>query len=70
MKISKIAHGIAATAGGLGLLAIPAAWLAGKSGTFLGLSQAHLYSDAMVLLLAATAFGIATMVHQNMERNQ
>jgi len=66
MKWTPILHGISATAGVVGALALVGAWVAG-SGTFLGQSQTHLFSDATNLLLLSIAFGVGTMIHQHDE---
>ena len=63
MKWSPILHGISAITGVLGLLAIFGAWIATANGSFLGVSEQHLFNDAMSLLLASVAFGIGTLIH-------
>jgi len=68
MKYTKILHGGAAIAGVLGVLSLISAWIAEIGGTFLGLSQAHLYNDAMSLLLVSIAFGIGTLIHIHLEK--
>ena len=62
MKWSPILHMIAAIAGVLGVLALISAWIAGR-GTFLGMTQAHLFEDTKALLLVSIAFGIGTLIH-------
>ena len=62
MRWSPLLHGVAATAGIVGLLALIAAWIAGQ-GTFLGLPQEHFFEDAKALLLVSIAFGIGTLIH-------
>ena len=44
------------------------AWVANSGKTILGLSEAHLYSDAVVLFLGAIAFGIGTLIHHRTEK--
>ncbi len=68
MKWSPTVHAISGLAGVIGALALIAAWLVGPDGTFLNLSQAHLFDDAKALLLVSIAFGIGTLIHQNIER--
>lgn len=65
---SPILHSIAALAGVFGLLALFGSWIAEMNGTFLSLSQEHLYSEATVLLLASIAFGIGTLIHLKTEQ--
>ena len=67
MKWSPILHGVAATAGVVGALALIAAWIAG-SGTLFGLPQEHFFEDAKALLLVSTAFGIGTLIHMQQEK--
>lgn len=69
MKWSPILHGVSAIAGVLGLLALFAAWFARAEGTVLGLTQAHLFNDAMSLLLASIAFGLGTLIHMKQEKS-
>ena len=68
MKWSSILHGISATAGVLGFLALIVAWVAGTE-TFFGLSQEHFFEDAKSLLLVSIAFGIGTVIHIQQEKN-
>jgi len=68
MKWSPILHGISAVAGVVGLLAIFGAWMATANGSFLGMSEQHLFNDAISLLLASVAFGIGTLIHLKEER--
>ncbi len=63
MKWSPILHGISAIAGVFGMLAIFGAWIATSNGSFLGMSEQHLFNDAISLLLASVAFGIGTLIH-------
>ena len=68
MKLSPILHNIAWISGVLGALALVAAWIATFSGSFLGLSEEHLFNDAKTLLLVSIAFGIGTLIHHNEEK--
>lgn len=67
MKWSKIMHGIACLTGVFGGLALIGAWIAERNGTVLGLSQQHLYNDAISLMLIAIASNIGTLVHMHQE---
>ncbi len=68
MKWSIFLHFLAALAAVLGSLALVGAWVAGDTGSVLGFSQAHLFSDASSLLLVSIACGIGTLIHHNLER--
>ena len=68
MKWTPILHGIAATAGVIGILALLAAWIAAANGSFLGLSEEHFFNDAKSLLLVSIAFGIGTLIHRQEEK--
>ena len=68
MKWSPILHGIAAVAGILGLLAFIATGIATFQGSFLGLSEEHLFNDTKSLFLASIAFGIGTLIHLKQEK--
>lgn len=71
MKWSPILHGIAATAGILGLLSLFSFWFGLATGsTFLGNTPEHAYDDAIALFLASIAFGIGTLIHQHQEQNR
>ncbi len=58
---------ISAVSSVTGALALIGTWIAGSDGTFLGLSEAHLFNDVVGLLLVSIAFGIATLIHQHDE---
>lgn len=45
------------------MLALIGAWIAG-SGTFLGMTQTHLFSDAVVLMLIAIWLGLGHISHK------
>jgi len=69
MKWSPILHGIAATAGILGILALFSFWFGLVTGTtLLGNTPEHAYDDAIALLLVSIAFGIGTLIHQKQEQ--
>ena len=70
MKWSPILHIVSAITGVIGVLALIGAWIATFNGSFLGLSEQHLFNDAMALLLVSVAFGIGTLIHQNEERKK
>jgi len=67
MKLSKLVHVASILLAILGALALIGAWLAGETGTFLGLSQEHLYNDAIVLELIAIGAAVCTMVRLQLE---
>jgi len=67
MKWSPLLHGIAAITGILGALSLISSWLV-RTGTILGLSQNHLFNNAIGLLLASIAFGIGTLIHMQQGR--
>ncbi len=52
-----------------GPFALVGAWIAGESGTFFGLSQGHLYNDAIVIELIAIAASICVLVRMQMEKD-
>ena len=68
IKWSPILHGIAFSTAMVGVLALVGAWIATARGTFLGVSEEHLFNDAISLLLVSIAFGIGTLMHQNEEK--
>jgi len=68
MKWSPILHGIAATSGIVGFLALIAWWVAlAREGTPF-FSAEHLYDDAIAFLLLSIAFGVGALIHQNQEQ--
>lgn len=69
MKWSPILHGVAASAGILGVLTLLGWWIAlvRSSGFTLMFTPAHMYDDAIALLLVSIAFGIGTLIHQKQE---
>lgn len=68
MKLSKIMHLMSILIGIVGALALFGAWAAQENGTFLGLSQGHLFNDAIVLELIAIAASICTLVRIELEK--
>ncbi len=70
MKWSSALHFLTSAFGIIGFMAILGAWLAGEAGTVVGLSQAHLFNDATVLLLASISSGIGVLIHRQQEQKQ
>ena len=66
MRLSKLIHLASILLGIVGALALLGAW-AGEEGAVLGLSQAHLFSDAIVLELMAIAASVCTLVRLQLE---
>ena len=58
IKWSPILHGIAFVSGIIGVLALIGAWIATTQGSFLGLSEEHLFNDAKSLFLASIAIQV------------
>lgn len=67
MKLSKVIHFFSIIVGIVGGLALVGAWAAGESGAILGLSQDHLFNDAIVLELIAIAASVCTLVRLQLE---
>lgn len=63
MKKSTAMHWAAYLTGTLGPLALIGAWIAGENGTVLGLSQQHLYYDAIVLVLISISALLCALVY-------
>lgn len=61
-------HGISISASLAGFVALVGAWIAGDIGTFIGLSQGHLYADAIVLTLISISVGICALYRKHSER--
>ncbi len=68
VKWSPILHRIAYVSGIFGVLMLIGAWAATSQGSFLGMSEEHLFNDAKSLLLVSIAFGIGTLIHHNEEK--
>lgn len=69
MKLSKLAHLMSIVIGIAGAFCLVGAWAAGERGIFIGVSQAHLFNDAMVLELIAIAMAICTLVRMQLEKD-
>ncbi len=70
MKISKVLHVISVLVGFFGVFMLIGAWRADFSGSFLGMTQDHLFKDATVLILVAIWLQIATIHHMMLEKKQ
>ena len=70
MKLSKLAHLLSIVFGIAGAFCLIGAWAAGDDGTFSGLSQAHLFNDAIVLELIAIAMAACTLVRMQLEKDE
>lgn len=68
MKLSSLMHGISIAAGLVGFAALVGAWIAGDTGAFVGLSQGHLYADAIVLTLISISGGVCALYRRHLER--
>gem|GEM_PF-1373567 len=68
MKLSKIMHTASILLAICGPVMLIGAWIAGDNGTFFGLSQGHLYNDAIVIELIAIAASVCTLVRMQMEK--
>lgn len=69
MKLSKLFHVLGALAWTIGVLALFAAWyVSGNGGTVLGMDEAHLFNDAIVLILVAIWLQLATLHHMVLEK--
>ncbi len=80
MEWSKILHCMSATFGIVGVIVLVIYWISllrvkwkdniiGTSGGhFMGFTSKHLFKDAILLFLGSIMFGIATLVHQNIEK--
>ena len=69
MKLSKLIHLISLLVGVVGALALFGAWIAGQDGNFFGLSQGHLFNDAIVLELIAAAASVCTLTRMQLEKD-
>ena len=52
----------------VGVIALVGAWIAGANGTLAGLSQQHLYWDALNLQLVGIAAGVCALVRRQIEK--
>lgn len=69
MKWSPLLHNTAVIIIAVGVLALLGAWWTQLTGKPLwGMSQAHLFSDASVLILLGIAFQVGTILHRDIER--
>lgn len=69
-KWSPILHNSAVVVIAVGVLALLGAWVTQMTGRpFLGMSQAHLFSDAVVLLLLGISLQVGTLLHRDIERH-
>lgn len=68
IKWSPILHGIAATAGILGILALFSWWVSLVLYPSFFFSPEHAYKDAVIFFLTSITFGIGALIHQNKER--
>jgi hypothetical protein len=69
MKLSKLTHFTSIIIGIIGVLALLGTWFAGEKGEFEGLSQVHLFNDAIVLELIAIAASVCTLVRMQLEKD-
>lgn len=67
MKLSRLVHFMSIVLALAGALALVGAWLAGENGAVLGLSQQHLFYDAIALELIAIGAAICTLVRLQLE---
>lgn len=67
MKLSRLMHLTSILLGLVGALALIGAWTVGEEGAVLGLSQAHLFSDAIIFELMAIAASVCTLVRLKLE---
>ena len=69
MKLSKLIHFISLLVGALGAFALFGAWIAGQDGNFFGVSQGHLFYDAIVLELIAVAASVCTLTRMQLDKD-
>lgn len=63
MNWAPILHALSVIAGFGGFLAVIGVWVTQQGREFLGLSQEHLFNDAIVLFLAAIVLALGTIIH-------
>lgn len=68
MKRSTIMHSAMIALGIAGAIALVGAWIAGTNGTFAGLTQEHLFWDALNLQGIAISAGVCALVYMQRER--
>lgn len=68
MRLSSLMHGFSITVSLIGFAALLGAWFVGDTGTFVGLSQGHLYADAIVIMLIAIYGEICALYRRYLER--
>ncbi len=69
IKWSPILHWISLITAMVGVLALFAAWAAAwGDGTFLAMTEQHLFNDAQSLILLSISFGIGTLIHMRLEK--
>jgi hypothetical protein len=69
MKLSELIHLISILVAIAGALCLFGAWIAGERETFPGLSQGHLFNDAIVLELIAIAASVCTLTWMQLEKD-
>ena len=67
MKYSSIMHGASIVAAIFGALSLIGAWIAEVTDTVFGLSQTHLFNDAIVLELIGIAAGICALYRRQLD---
>ncbi len=68
MKRSSLMRLAMIVAGSAGFLALIGAWLAGEGGSFAGLSQGHLFFDAIALELVSVSAGVCALIYIKREQ--
>lgn len=64
MKRAETLTNLSIAVGLLGVLALIAAWLVGPGSALAGMSQQHLFTDAVVLLLIAIWLKLGAIYHK------
>lgn len=70
MKLSKILHIVTIVSGLFGGFALISVSYATKYGFAFGLSEAHLFNDAIVWILFAILFQLGAIHHMMLEKNK